>query len=217
MQIVGAYHIAMMNNWREVVTEQTTRMVESGLLGVTDQVFIGVVGGQIDRAILPPALADKSIIACSPNLKDYEFQTLRMLQDHATKCDCKAWYVHTKGVSRPHDQSAVNWRRLMEYFIVDRFNVCVGELDSCDACGVNIVTEYRPVRFFAGNFWWSNSGHLSRLPRVDDLFLSDRFQAEHWIGSCGAKLKDLYGGDRSSYCIESLRRSHPVPCKGENV
>jgi hypothetical protein len=208
--IVGAYHIAIMNNWREVVAEQTARMIESGLLERTNQVLIGVVGGKLNQGDLRRDLARKSTIVCSPNLKDYEFLTLRVLQNHSINHNFKAWYVHTKGVSREPNQLVTNWRRLMEYFIIDRFNVCITELDSCDACGVNIITKYHPGRFFAGNFWWSNSRHLSKLPQIGSLELSCRFLAEHWIGWNSAQMKDLYDGDRDSYCIESLRRSHPT-------
>lgn len=208
--IVGAYHIAMMNNWREVVAEQTTRMVESGLLNVTDQVFIGVVGGELDAAVLPKAIAEKSVIVCSPNLHDYEFVTLRMLQDYAAKCDCKAWYVHTKGVSRPGNQRMADWRRVMGYFVIDRFGACIRELNSCDACGINITTDWLGNRFFGGNFWWSSSRHMSSLPKIDSLDLTNRFKAEHWIGMNSTRLVSLYDGAYYIFRPESLRRSHPV-------
>jgi hypothetical protein len=190
--VVGAYHIAMMGSWHRIVDEQSDRLIKSGLLARTERVFIGVVGGEMKPSDLRPELATKAVISCHPDLKRYEFHTLKMLRDHAEGREFKAWYMHTKGASRK-DEGVKKWRNLMEYFVIDKFEHCIQKLSLCDGCGTNLRTE---KRYFAGNFWWSKSSYLSRLPKIESLNQTNRFEAELWIGKKPrGNLFSLFSGD----------------------
>ena len=200
--VVGAYHIAMMGGWRRIVDEQSDRLIKSGLLDRTDKVFIGVVGGDLKPSALRPELAAKAVISCHPDLKRYEFHTLKMLRDHAEGREFKAWYMHTKGASRK-DEGVKKWRNLMEYFVIDKFEHCIQKLSLCDVCGTNLRTE---KRYFAGNFWWSKSSYLSRLPKIESLDQSNRYEAELWIGKKPrGNLFSLFSGDYYSYGFDSTK------------
>jgi len=228
--VVGAYHVAMMNDWKRIVNEQTKRLIDSGLLERTGRVLIGVVGGELKAGHLDRRLAAKATIVCSPDLKRFEFHTLKLLRDYAPGRDFKAWYIHTKGVSRPgqgdeapvagrHVQSASRrvveeWRDLMEHFIVDRFEHCLRELDSCDACGINLREKNSKKTHFAGNFWWSKSSHIETLPKVDNLNWKDRFAAEKgWVCRSGVHRSffdmpgDLY---RQRFDVGEVKKRFPA-------
>jgi hypothetical protein len=69
----------------------------------------------------------------------------------------------------------------MEYWVLTRFRDCLRALDKgYDACGVDLYSD--PSPFFCGNFWWATCRHVNRLPDVASLDVSNRFQAEYWIG-----------------------------------
>ena len=215
--LIGAYHVAMMGEWRRIVDEQTRRLADSGLLSKTDHVIVGVVGGVLGLNDFCPELAEKATIVCNHDLKRYEFHTLKLLQGYAFGRKFKAWYIHTKGASRPGDLAMQDWRLLMEHFVVSRFEYCVRELDSCDACGVNRVSA--PLHF-SGNFWWANSGYLAALKAVEEMNWSDRIAAEMWIGTGGGKLKSLFNSGiehwvgSQRYDVEKVAGQFPVSGSG---
>lgn len=189
--IIGAYHVAMMNDWVPLVMEQEARLIKSGLLAATGKVIVGIVGkDDPTKWRMSDELARKAVIVRDSNLRHYEHVTLGALQQEAKSGgNFKAWYVHTKGVSGNGKPACVrDWRRVMEHFVIDRFGECVVALDSCDACGINLR---RSPPHFSGNFWWANAGHLRRLP-VMGVGERDRGYAESWIGMSGARLSNLH-------------------------
>ncbi len=218
--IVGAYHIAMMNNWEEIVEQQTKKIIDSGLLACTDNILIGVVGGSLDLSHFDRRIAEKANIICDPILEHFEFPTLKALRDFAVGRDFKAWYIHTKGVSRFGNKVVENWRILMEYFIIERHQHCVKELDNCDACGIqchrgNLRTQQGAALYFSGNFWWANSAYLCRLPKVEDLYWGSRFNAEFWINDGEGNFKIFFGCSEINMQMlhidmESIRRKYPI-------
>ena len=47
MKLVAYYHVLLINNWKEIVTEQLTLMKRSGLYDAVDQIKIGALGGDV--------------------------------------------------------------------------------------------------------------------------------------------------------------------------
>lgn len=207
-RVVGAWHIAMMNEWVSMVTEQETRLIKSGLLKATEKVIVGIAGDDdVSKWKMSPELASKAVVVRG-RLEDYEHLTLSVLhKESRTNDDFKAWYMHTKGISGHGDKEAIrDWRLVMEHFVIDRYEDCIAALSSCDACGVN----KRPSPpHFSGNFWWANSSHLKRLPLITD---KSRGFAEMWIGGGKARLFELHSCDvyydktypESRYVLQSI-------------
>jgi hypothetical protein len=182
--IDGFMHVATMGPWREVVEEQLLKLRVSGLLEKTRRLFIGVVGPDADS--FQPALPNVEVIYRSPNLRDAESPTLAALYQRCRQENCLAYYIHTKGVSRP-GLGVQEWRRAMEHFVITRHQNCVMALRSHDVAGINwLQTDW--CQFFAGNFWWARSDYIRLLPdpatlepipgRENDR----RFVCERWIG-----------------------------------
>jgi hypothetical protein len=98
-------------------------------------------------------------------------------------------YIHTKGVSRHPDElpRMTDWRRLMEYFNIVRFEDCIASLGTHDVCGVNWHTA--PDRHFSGNFWWATCEYVAGLPRLSELWKAEdrgpnsRRACEQWLGT----------------------------------
>lgn len=163
------YHIARMGNWQSVVQEQVELLESSGLLD-TCQVL--------------------HVTALSPDrILEFEFPTLAALQRLAQAEDCYCLYLHTKGV-RTGLENIADWRRMMQYFLVSRWEEAVAKLDEgydCVGCEPGFFNWEPPRDYFhfAGNFWWVTSDFIQRLPAIESLNLEHREQAEAWIGMAG--------------------------------
>jgi len=221
-KIIGFYHIAMMNNWLDVVSDQITKLEKSGLLAASDHLEVTALGPhqQLKKLHLP----EKCIVHHKDNFKSFEHVTLERIRNMSQRDDFFCYYFHTKGVSVPnHSAQHYNipekveqygltpfhkvlanvrrWRMLMDYFIIEKWHTALSALDNHDCVGVNWETT--PFRHFAGNYWWSKSQYLNTLESVNALncgiFKTEeetrRHQAEAWIGQRDdVKIKSLYQG-----------------------
>lgn len=176
------YHVAQMGNWEEVMADQTAKLRESGLYDETSRIYVGVVGTQGPIVNLPEKF---EILFHDPHLGHGENPTLEALHQHALKEDFMVLYMHTKGVSYQkrnyNKENMTAWRNYLEHFCIKRWRECAARLDRHDAVGC----EYKEHgRFFRGNFWWSKSSYLKKLPRVADTSMHHRDQrrkAEFWL------------------------------------
>jgi hypothetical protein len=168
-----------------VVDEQLYKIRESGLYDKTDKIYINVLGEEKFE------LSDTKIeITRYKNLNTFEYHSINKVKQLGDNNDCKLWYIHTKGVSFVDSDElkpfVSAWRKYMEYFIVDKYENCINELNNNDICGVewkqgSTIEKYNHPHF-SGNFWWSNSDYIKKLeiPKIKQ----DRFYYEFWIGSC---------------------------------
>ena len=183
--IFGFYHLCTINNWRGVLGEQLEAWMDSGLADATRRVFLSVVGPDAAeaRAILDYALGSHAaVVFCSEDPTSFERPLLehaRGFCEHDEPLARAAWYMHGKGVSSPHCRNPLvtEWRRFMEYFVVEHWRVCVDSLTEYDACGVNWHTE--PSPHFSGNFWWASPRYLATLPASIG---AGHFEPEAWLG-----------------------------------
>lgn len=185
-EINGFIHVCMINDWHEIMREQASWIIESGLYSNCKTIYIGAVGPAKGLEIIKALhevypkfqLADHS-----PDVTKFEFLTLKHLK---AVCDLKnpfyGFYIHSKGVSWPKHEGGKYWRDYMNYFILVRWRDCLWHLDKgYDTCGVKIVNRGFPLHY-SGNFWWFKSDYIQRLPDIQRLNQRDRFQAEMWIG-----------------------------------
>lgn len=86
----------------------------------------------------------------------YEGQTLQYAWQHAQSNDGNILYFHSKGMTTPGNPSVHDWRRCMQYFMIDKWEVCQSYLNSHDV--VSVKSQW------LGNFWWATCQHLRMLP-----------------------------------------------------
>lgn len=183
--VIGAYHVALFPGWRELVREQASRLIRSGLLERTSRLIVGVVGDDPSaNEFLKQELGPRAEIRHFGDVGRYEFPTLHALYEAAAGTDSACWYLHTKGVSSGSEGARIH-RLQMESIVVDNHRQCLEVVDSVNACGIHWRTDgfgqYRP--HFSGNFWWANARYLRTLESPLACDQSDRYQAEFWIGS----------------------------------
>lgn len=125
----------------------------------------------------------------------YEGQTLRRIHKHVLE-DCAVLYLHTKAVTWYEPEKGNDWRKLMEYFCVERWRDCVAKLEEYDCVGVNWMTVPRP--HFAGNFWWARSDYLRTLG-MPSYSHDSRHEYEMWIGSGNPKAYSFHQSNTNHY------------------
>jgi hypothetical protein len=155
-----------------------------------------------------------NITFCEHNI--YELSTLNLLQKHAFENNDNYYlYIHTKGASRLklNTENSIdysyyennysyknveNWRHIMEHFCVEQSDTCLKELETNDLVGCNYIpsgTMNVPTHF-SGNFWWSKSEYIKKLPSIENYISNknyiDRFYAEFWVGFIPHKAVCLY-------------------------
>lgn len=184
-KVYGFMHIATHGPWKEVVREQLELIRSSGLHERMTRLFIGIVGPESGPFEAPDPKIE--IIHRSESLDRYEFPTLEYLHAFCKSHEGLVFYVHTKGVFRCNE-GTTDWRRYMEYFIIERHADCIRALQSRPVCGVN--WQEVPWPHFSGNFWWARSEYLAALPpieaqsvEVEDWDVTTRHKCERWIAS----------------------------------
>ncbi len=191
LDVFGFYHLCTINTWREVLSDQLRHLDESGLVGASRRVFASVVGPAVQEgaAAIGEALGARlEIIHTSESPVCHERPILeyaRRFCEHDQPLARAIWYLHAKGVSSAHfrNPNVTDWRRLMEYHVVQRWRDCVDVLRAHDACGVNWHDE--PTPHFSGNFWWATPRYVASLPQTIG---PEHFDPEAWIGSSQPKI-----------------------------
>jgi hypothetical protein len=183
-------HVAVMNNWEQVVAELLDplhgRQVNVGLAG--DEGRARLV---LDRLCAARRIGWK-VVADEP-LDRFEIPTMEAAQNSAAPV---VVYAHTKGVSQPSPFND-GWRRLMTRHVLGNLDRNRKVLEAADhnclgvAGFVDWFQSYRDapgrrVTYFAGNFWMAKASYLKTLPPIreywDKTYGRSRYTSELWIG-----------------------------------
>lgn len=201
-----------------MVDEQLARLKRSGLYQAAESIQCCVVG----RKRFIPNDKKIQIISHHSDRKKWEWPTLTAMRDFCVGSpDVKVFYFHTKGISLRGNSAQISparaarsadWRYLMEYFLIDRFQDCVTALDTVDVCGVNFrggggknVWMYR-VPHFAGNFWWAKGSYVAGLPVITADLAEKRTDAEFWVGH-GEGLVACFYESAVNHCLSDYPES----------
>lgn len=196
MKIAVFYHIYQWGPWEEIFNEQWKTYVSSNLLDVADITHIGLNGKIFGESGNP-----RIRVKFNQNQEMQEAETLKDLFFFARENPgYKILYFHAKGVSN-YSKNTNDWRKMMNYFCIEKWRDCIPLLDIYDAVGCNLQDHNdnginRP--HFSGNFWWARSDYVSKL---DYSFLesNNRFQREFWIGTGNGKLHELHKSNVNHY------------------
>jgi hypothetical protein len=207
MKNYGVYHIFCSNNWKDVVLEQIDTLKNSDLMNFIDKLFITIIyKNDEDISFIEKTLSNYNYeIHYKTKNNEFEFPALSCVKNLAKKENCNIFYFHTKGVSITkenmkfyHNSTDINhllncvddWRNYMSYFVIERYKTCLETLKTYDACGVNL--SHNPSKHFSGNFWWSKSEYINKLPEIDTVNKNHRWNAEFWIGSANGNLHSFH-------------------------
>lgn len=120
----------------------------------------------------------------------FEGQTLRFLHRACIERDVDVLYIHSKGYfsNTAHISS---WRQVLNHFTIEEWHRCLKHLSRADVVGVKDLHSIENT--MSGNFWWSKSEYIRKLPEPIDssVYQSDpnfhpqgnsyRYAFENWI------------------------------------
>lgn len=196
--IYGVYHVYCDKGWRTLVADQIEHLRRSGLLDMTSKLYISCITADPDvpSEIVNMVGADKAELASAESDPAcFEYPALSFVRQKSMEEDCLIYYFHTKGITyqaingadrrfNSFKRNIESWRKMMEFFLFDKWNVAVNALTS----GYDVYGCYRlpppPKAYYlyAGNFWWGRSGYLKTLQAFDlDKLKANRFFAEEWL------------------------------------
>lgn len=93
----------------------------------------------------------------------YEGQTLRFIHQRAHQVNAYFLYTHSKGMHNYHPAAATdNWLEILDYFIINQWSSNIKHLETHDVVGVRDAVSRDLV--MSGNFWWSKTEHIQKLP-----------------------------------------------------
>lgn len=223
MNKIVVYHVCCMNDWKNIFDNQINKLIRSGLLKEAKLYLTALYNTDEDLNYIKDKIKDLGELTNTSKSFDlFEFPALGFIKKKAKTEDFYVLYLHTKGVSiteknmnyyhgsrdlKHLKECVTDWKDYMEYFLVDNYQECIKALEECDACGVNLRAE--PVNHFSGNFWWSKSSYINKLPEMRNINLSNRYSAEFWIGSGNGNLKNFYTNDDAGY-LKRLDNSYKI-------
>ena len=174
-------HICNLDDYRgyDIFLDQIKYIKTSGLYDNLDYIFVTMLGNY------KKIICDYKIklIYYSKNINEWEFPNMKRIYYFSknVKENIKILQIHTKGVlNKPY---SIEWRKYLEYFLIEKYDLCINNLNNYNCIGVNqqfyfdTVNKYR--NHFSGNFWWTKSDYVKRLPPID--FNNDRYITEHWL------------------------------------
>ena len=199
------YHIYSIDGVESIIDEQIDKLIKY------KEFFTFFINIDISSGYNLPNDTLEKIKSLSSNIiytteSRYEISTLSYMYKHALENDVYYLYIHTKGATRINSnnsgdsiypyENVENWRRIMEHFCIENSEICISELKNYDLVGCNYVPhnsiDWVVPSHYSGNFWWSKSEFIRKLPNLDLFDNSDRFLAEFWIGMINHKALCLY-------------------------
>ena len=192
MKLVHFYHVYADGDWFTPAVEHVEELVMSGLIDNLDDMFLGIVGTSANREKVKFELPGVVVAEAD---EGWEQVTLKEVHNYAQDNDAAIFYAHTKG-AWSKSQLATDWRVSMTHDTVTRWQECVAGLRDHDAAGAFWLKSVEPEHnehdfFFAGNFWWGRSDYIRTLSPVS---VSNRYQAEGWVGLRQPRVKDMRPG-----------------------
>jgi len=199
MKIKGFWHIMMANNYYEVITEHFKIMKSSGLYNACDVIYVGCLGNpkELHNVSLFFDKTKVKIDIYNSRMDFYEFITLKHLKYIADNTEpFYGFYIHTKGVSyQTVYEGGEYWRDYMNHYILRKWKDNIKRLDKgYDLCGVKLLDDKSAPAYklhYSGNFFWFRSVYVMKLPLVDSMNITNRFEAELWIGKMQPKATTL--------------------------
>jgi hypothetical protein len=183
------YHTYLINNFKELIQEQLTNVLVSGLYKACNSIYLGITSGDKHNInwVLDLVKHYPKIIPIIHSGNSDEKDTQRLILKNCNENDYIC-YFHTKGVTRQNLYTFTLWRRLMDYHNITQWKECVNVLDQGYDCVGPLYREDTYMGFFphfSGGYWWATHNHIMSL---DSSYINNdhhlgRMGAEFWIGS----------------------------------
>jgi len=169
-------HVSVINDFQRIFDEIISDTVASGLYDKLASINIGINGGPVEHLKNIPEKG--SVVAHDFRLDTYEAPTLIQLQETCMKEEATVLYVHSKNASFTRPEPGLKWsrwikfhgreihRRYMLYHMVYNHEAALERLGEYDTVGCDFRNEPENSSHYAGNFWWTTSSFIRKLPKM---------------------------------------------------
>jgi len=160
---IGVFlHVATLGRYQEVADEVLLGVHKSGLFERASFIEVSVVG---EAPFVSPVIHDKvRIVRRSRDVTVFEHPTLDAIQAYSrAHPEAHVLYLNCLGGRHvgPHYEIRAQWRRLLQFMLVERYDHCVAALRTYDVCGVD--WRRLPLPHMTSNNWWAKAGYLAGL------------------------------------------------------
>jgi hypothetical protein len=167
------------HTYKNILYDQLNYIKSSGLYDKLDYIFITMLG-EYTKIVSDYKI---KVIYYSPDIYEWEFSNYKRIKYFCDNIpfNVNILEIHIKGAQKK--LHSYEWRKYLEYFLIEKHELCLDLLENYKCVGVNQqfyfdeVNKYR--NHFSGNFWWSRSDHIKKLPLIG--FNEDRCVVEHWL------------------------------------
>lgn len=171
MELNIFYHIFVNEHLEclEIIKEQVNKIISSKIYDRLNKIYCCLSGN--DQKVYNLAIDYIESLPCKFKLekvrfndKSYERMTFGVMKT-LVKEDSYYLYLHSKGVRHIHTdiyENRSDWRRCMEYFLVEHAEKCVEKLNEGHTT-VGILYSHSPKPHYSGNFWWATGKYLIDL------------------------------------------------------
>ena len=191
-------NIAMIGSVNQVLWDLLTKIKQSGLYDAANKIYLVFNGDRKHLAF--NLVSDKYVIIdANPDISKCEFPTLDLICEHCKEEDLNVLYLHTKGVTKPGYQQIIDWTNLLSHFNIVKWQDRLKDLEENDCSGINFFGNPDDINLhpstwgygkaplhYSGNFWWSKSSHIKKLPNMSNWLPDNNYQkwrvmAEMWL------------------------------------
>ena len=216
MRLAIFYHMVDFHGGRPIIESQINTLIESGIME-SSELFFYCNYNIANYDWLKERLKDyKNISYIDQHIepRDWEIPTLKSLKDYCDNVTEETYvlYIHHKGITHIGNSAVDDWRDLMMYFNVTKWQDCVDKLDQgYDTAGVLWRDDYQYIHY-SGNFWWATSSYIKKQPAfcmpAENNYLGQfgfgtpghphKMDCEFWIGI----------GKPKAYCFQKFTVDH---------
>ena len=191
-------NVAIVGSVNYILADLINNIIKSGLYSACETIYL-VFNGDPNLITLNLNIPKIEIIQASNDISKCEFPTLEKLwTDSQSDTNTSILYLHTKGVTR-QSSMVKDWTNYLIYFNIEKWQDRIFELNNFDCTGVNLNGNINDINenpatwgygkapiHYSGNFWWSNSSHIKKLPNPtkwtpDNDYQKWRIMAEMWL------------------------------------
>ncbi len=198
------YACYLTNSWHSIITEQLDRIFSSYTVLNGGEVFICATGNEQEYLKLLQLLNNRKAYISFYADTRYSCEAYGLIKVYELSNNNYDYvgYLHGKGVTKLHASEHIlscieNWRKCMEYFVLDKSESCIIALHNSDknCAGVlfdclhlhnvkimnfnSIISMYANF-IFPGNFFWVKCSWFSNLEKP--ILTEDYTYYERFIG-----------------------------------
>ena len=181
--IYGVYFIGCIGRYLDIVPEQMKCLFESGLYDETKTIFIFISAFSNDnhelKNIIEEYDPDKKCVLITSNENVYEKFAINNYKAYIeTSMQSQpegitpyyVYYFHSKAVTRDKYSVFDNRRKILNHYTLNLYRLNLELLEQYDAVGCSLTNQ--PLLHFSGNFWWTKSEHVAKLPPCGNDYLA---------------------------------------------